>query len=91
MIESPATISTRLALQSRAPSVDGVPALGAVLVTGICGRLGKHLARVLHRERRVVGVDRRPFLDKPKESTSAARSSKTSFGAAISKRSSTWG
>ena len=40
---------------------------GAVLVTGICGRLGKHLARVLHRDRRVVGVDRRPFLDKPKD------------------------
>jgi UDP-glucose 4-epimerase len=40
---------------------------GAVLITGICGRLGKHLARVLHRERRVVGVDRRPFVDKPKD------------------------
>jgi UDP-glucose 4-epimerase len=40
---------------------------GAVLITGICGRLGKHLARVLHRERRVVGVDRRPFLDRPKD------------------------
>ena len=38
-----------------------------VLITGICGRLGKHLARVLHRERRVVGVDRRAFLDKPKD------------------------
>ncbi len=45
------------------------PALasGAVLVTGICGRLGKRLARVLHRERPVVGVDRRPFVDKPKD------------------------
>ncbi len=40
---------------------------GSVLVTGICGRLGKRLARVLHRERRVVGVDRRPFVDKPKD------------------------
>jgi UDP-glucose 4-epimerase len=40
---------------------------GAVLVTGICGRLGKRLARALHRERHVVGVDRRPFLDKPKD------------------------
>ncbi len=39
----------------------------AVLVTGICGRLGKHLARVLHRDRRIVGVDRRPFADKPKD------------------------
>src|SRR6516225_3119770 len=40
---------------------------GAVLITGICGRLGKRLARTLHRERRVVGVERRPFLDKPKD------------------------
>ena len=45
---------------------------GAVLITGICGRLGKHLARVLHRERRVVGVDRRPFADKPKDVEHAA-------------------
>jgi UDP-glucose 4-epimerase len=42
-------------------------ATGSVLVTGICGRLGKRLARVLHRERLVVGVDRRPFVDKPKD------------------------
>lgn len=48
----------------------GAPATlshGAVLVTGVCGRLGKRLARVLHRERLVVGVDRRPFADKPKD------------------------
>ncbi len=38
-----------------------------VLVTGICGRLGKNVARVLHRERDVVGVDRRPFPDRPKD------------------------
>jgi UDP-glucose 4-epimerase len=40
---------------------------GAVVITGICGRLGKGLARVLHRDRRVIGVDRRPFSDKPKD------------------------
>jgi len=40
---------------------------GAVLVTGACGRLGKHVVRVLHRERHVIGVDRRPFPDKPKD------------------------
>lgn len=39
----------------------------AVLVTGIVGRLGKRLARALHRERRVIGVDRRPFEGKPKD------------------------
>jgi UDP-glucose 4-epimerase len=43
------------------------PRAGAVLVTGVCGRLGKQVARVLHRERRVVGVDRRAFDDKPKD------------------------
>jgi UDP-glucose 4-epimerase len=40
---------------------------GRVLVTGICGRLGKRLTRLLHRERPVLGVDRRPFDDKPKD------------------------
>jgi UDP-glucose 4-epimerase len=40
---------------------------GAVLVTGVCGRLGKLLARELHRTDRVVGVDRRPFADRPKD------------------------
>jgi UDP-glucose 4-epimerase len=40
---------------------------GAVLITGICGRLGKRLARILHRERPVIGVDRRAFPDRPKD------------------------
>jgi len=40
---------------------------GAVLVTGVCGRLGKLLARELHRTDQVVGVDRRPFDDRPKD------------------------
>src|SRR5262245_66420262 len=40
---------------------------GTVLVTGACGRLGKRVVRALHRERPVVGVDRRPFPDKPKD------------------------
>jgi len=40
---------------------------GSVVITGICGRLGKRLARFLHRERTVVGLDRRPFPDRPKD------------------------
>lgn len=40
---------------------------GTILVTGACGRLGKKVIRVFHRERSVVGVDRRPFPDKPKD------------------------
>jgi UDP-glucose 4-epimerase len=65
MVESPAVHSP--VTPTRRASVEVTPKPGAVLVTGICGRLGKHLARVLHRERRVVGVDRRPFLDRPKD------------------------
>jgi UDP-glucose 4-epimerase len=38
-----------------------------VLITGICGRLGRRLARRLHRERAVIGVDRREFEGKPKD------------------------
>jgi UDP-glucose 4-epimerase len=42
-------------------------ATGAIIVTGICGRLGRRVARVLHRERSVIGLDRRAFPDKPKD------------------------
>jgi UDP-glucose 4-epimerase len=38
-----------------------------VLITGICGRLGRRLARRLHRVRPVVGIDRRDFPDRPKD------------------------
>lgn len=40
---------------------------GAVVVTGICGRLGRRLARRLHRVRPVIGLDRRDFPGKPKD------------------------
>ena len=39
--------------------------LGPVVVTGICGRLGRELSRLLHRKRKVLGVDRRAFVDPP--------------------------
>ena len=38
---------------------------GPVIITGICGRLGRDLSRVLHRKRKVIGVDRRAFVDAP--------------------------
>ena len=38
-----------------------------IVITGVCGRLGRRVARVLHRERPVVGVDRRDFIGKPKD------------------------
>lgn len=39
----------------------------AVLVTGICGNLGRRVARHLHRMGPVVGLDRRRFPSKPKD------------------------
>ncbi|MEZ4406741.1 MAG: NAD-dependent epimerase/dehydratase family protein [Polyangiales bacterium] len=45
------------------------PEPGAVLITGIVGRLGKRVCRVLHRVRPVIGVDRRDFPDKPRDVT----------------------
>jgi UDP-glucose 4-epimerase len=39
----------------------------AVVITGIVGRLGRRLARRLHREHRVIGIDRRPFEGRPKD------------------------
>ncbi|MEJ7734777.1 MAG: hypothetical protein WKG00_37010, partial [Polyangiaceae bacterium] len=38
-----------------------------ILITGICGRLGRRLARRLHRERPVLGIDRRDFVGRPKD------------------------
>jgi UDP-glucose 4-epimerase len=38
---------------------------GPVVITGICGRLGRDLSRILHRKRKVIGLDRRAFIDAP--------------------------
>jgi len=38
-----------------------------VLITGIAGNLGRALAKQLHLETTVIGVDRRPFRDRPKD------------------------
>lgn len=40
---------------------------GSVLITGICGRLGKLLVRELHRETQVIGIDRRACPELPKD------------------------
>jgi len=60
---SPALAASRRA-KGRAPTSANE---GAVLVTGICGRLGRLLARTLHRDDTVVGIDRRAFEGKPKD------------------------
>ncbi|RKH54664.1 SDR family oxidoreductase [Corallococcus aberystwythensis] len=39
----------------------------AVVVTGISGNLGRTLAKMLHKRERIIGIDRRPFLGKPKD------------------------
>jgi UDP-glucose 4-epimerase len=46
-------------------SFPGLP--HTVLVTGIAGNLGRVLAKLLHTETRVVGIDRRAFTGKPKD------------------------
>jgi len=43
----------------------GMPRL--VAITGIAGNLGKALARLLHTETQIVGIDRRPFIERPKD------------------------
>lgn len=52
---------------SRPPEPVPLLGTGPVVITGICGRLGKQVCRLLHRTRHVIGVDRRPFPDKPKD------------------------
>jgi UDP-glucose 4-epimerase len=52
----------------RAPepiSFEGMPR--TVAITGIAGHLGRAVARLLHTETRLVGIDRRPFREKPKD------------------------
>jgi UDP-glucose 4-epimerase len=51
--------------QNEAPLFTFDTEAGPVIITGICGRLGRDLSRVLHRKRKVIGVDRRAFVDAP--------------------------
>lgn len=39
----------------------------ALVITGISGNLGRQLAKLLHRDERLIGIDRRPFAGKPKD------------------------
>ncbi len=61
----PSAVPKRVSIPNVRPSQE--PSEPAVVVTGICGRLGRRVCRLLHRETRVVGIDRRPFPDKPKD------------------------
>lgn len=50
---------------SEPDSVPGMP--GTVCITGISGNLGRSLARLLHGEAHIVGIDRRPFPEAPRD------------------------
>lgn len=39
----------------------------AVVVTGISGNLGRALVKLLHTGERIIGIDRRPFVGRPKD------------------------
>ncbi|MBS1110416.1 MAG: NAD-dependent epimerase/dehydratase, partial [Anaeromyxobacteraceae bacterium] len=43
------------------------PMPASVAITGIAGNLGRKLARILHGETHVIGFDRRPLRDRPKD------------------------
>lgn len=58
----------RVAKASPSTTAVSVPtSTGKIVITGICGRLGKRVARALHRLYAVEGIDRRPFPDRPKD------------------------
>jgi UDP-glucose 4-epimerase len=38
-----------------------------VVVTGISGNLGRALVKILHKSEHILGIDRRPFVGKPKD------------------------
>ncbi len=61
----PSVTPKRISIPPPRPSHE--PAEPGIVVTGICGRLGRRLCRALHRETRVIGIDRRAFPDKPKD------------------------
>jgi UDP-glucose 4-epimerase len=63
----PATTDRSDRRGSRRPPASEARETQPILITGICGRLGRRLCRRLHRERSVVGIDRRAFEGRPKD------------------------
>jgi UDP-glucose 4-epimerase len=67
-VEHPSSPPPRPSLrQSRRPPPGEELEAPPILITGICGRLGRRLARRLHRELPVIGIDRREFEGRPKD------------------------
>jgi len=50
-----------------ASAAEATPLPRTVAITGIAGNLGRKLAKLLHGETHLVGIDRRPFREKPKD------------------------
>ena len=71
LLGAPLRAKRRSAAKRQAGELEGQAPLEhnktKIVITGICGRLGRRLARVLHRQRPVIGVDRRDFGGKPKD------------------------
>lgn len=57
----------RATARSRGAASSTTNADGSIVVTGLCGRLGRLLVRLLHRDHCVIGIDRRPSSDFPKD------------------------
>jgi UDP-glucose 4-epimerase len=53
-------------LDSLAPSLSGSQP-ETIVITGICGRMGRLVARRLHREHPVIGIDRRKLDGRPED------------------------
>ena len=70
-VHTKTTSTPRARATKKTPQEDEVSVLNhgdaTVLITGICGRMGRLLARQLHRQMRVIGVDRRRFDGKPED------------------------
>lgn len=49
------------------PEPSRVAPISTVVLTGISGNLGRQVARALHRQYRVIGLDPREFGDRPKD------------------------
>jgi len=54
-------------LLDAAPRPEGPPLPRSVAITGIAGNLGRKLAKLLHMDTHIIGIDRRPFREKPKD------------------------
>ncbi len=50
-----------------ASAAEAAPLPRTVAITGIAGNLGRKLAKLLHGETHLVGIDRRAFREKPKD------------------------